>query len=291
MLDHIARGDLTVSIRREYVGVYTPIKSAVNSITEILNATMADIQGAVEQVASGAEQISTSSVRLADGAVRQSASIEELSNSLMLIHEKAAQASNDASSANDGTSRSKENTLQGKNAVQSMTDTMNKIKTSGEGITRIIDVISNISFQTNLLALNAAVEAAHAGEHGKGFVIVAEEVRSLAGRSQEATSDTAKIIAEDKQNVAEGIKAAREVVASFETIAGSIGEISSLVSHITDISDEQLKSLAAINTSVSEITNVVTDVSTLAEESASASQELSSQAEMLREKILFFKLC
>jgi len=290
ILARVAEGDLTVSINRNYIGSYAPIKTALTTIVESLNNTMSDIQMTVSQVAAGAEEISTSAMHLAEGATRQTASIEELSSSIALIHEKALQASNNATTASESTLRSQEYAMQGTDSVKTLADTMNMVKHSSESISKIIDVITSIAFQTNLLALNASVEAARAGEHGKGFSVVADEVRTLAGRSQQSASDTSVIISEDTKNVGDGLKITEEVVTAFETIAGNIGEISSLVTQIADISSEQLESISNINTSVSEITRVVTDTSATAEESASASQELSSQAEMLRQKVEFFKL-
>ena len=289
-LQAVAEGDLSVTIDRDYAGSYAPIKAALITIIQSLNDILSDIQAAVNQVAMGAEQISISAMTLAEGATKQTASVEELSSSLALIQEKATLTSNSAAAANKNTMRSQELAVQGGVAVSSMSETMTKISTSNESISKIIDVITNIAFQTNLLALNASVEAARAGEHGKGFSVVADEVRTLAGRSQESASTTATIISDNKGEVEAGVKAAEEVVTSFDTIAGTISDIANLISQIAEVSREQLESISNINTSVSEITKVVTDTSATAEESASASEELSSQADMLRQKAAFFKL-
>ena len=290
VLERMSKGDLTTSVELDYIGSYAPIKTALITILGSLNDTMNEIQSAVAQVAMGAEQIAISAQHLADGAVKQTASIEELSGSIVIINEKAMEASNNAQAARDNAIRSRDHADQGRGAINSMEDTMRKIKASSEGIAKIIDVITNIAFQTNLLALNASVEAARAGEHGKGFSVVADEVRTLAGRSQQSSSDTLVIIEEDSKNVADGMKAAVEVVESFETIATNIGEVANLVSHIAELSSEQLDSISLINNSVSEIAGVVTDTSATAEESAASSQELNSQAEMLRDKVGFFKI-
>ena len=290
VLEHMSWGDLSVSARLDYIGAYAPIKIALITILESLNDTISEIQSAVEQVALGAGQISASAMTLAEGATRQTASIEELSSSIAIIHEKATEASASAVSAKEGTERSQEHVFQGSGSVSAMTDTMHKIKASSEGIAKIVDVITGIAFQTNLLALNASVEAARAGEHGKGFSVVADEVRTLAGRSQQSTTDTMTIIDEDVKNVEEGINAAEEVVSSFETISNNISGIAGLITHIADISEEQLSSISIINASVTEIADVVTGTSATAEESAAASQELNSQAEMLRQKVAFFRL-
>ena len=289
-LQAVAAGDLTVTLKEKYVGSYTPIKVAINTILSNLNSILSDVQSAIEQVAQGAEEISTSATHLAEGASKQTSAIEELSAAIMLIHEKATQASDDAAAANKSSRRIQVHISEGGEAVSSMESIMGNIKNSNESIDKIIDVISDIAFQTNLLALNASVEAARAGEHGKGFAVVADEVRSLASRSQQSTSETSKIIEEDTKNVNDGLKATGKVVAAFETIADNIGEISNLISEITEISSEQLESISGINASVSQITRVVTDTSATAEQSASASQQLSSQSEMLRRKIAYFKL-
>jgi len=290
VLSTIAAGDLTASVKLDYLGSYTPIKTALLSILESLNSTIKDVQSAVDQVALGAAQISTTAMHLADGAQKQTAAIEELSSSITLIHEKATEASHDASLAKDDVTYSQELTATGLGAVNSMKDIMRKLDESAVDMSKIIDVISNIAFQTNLLALNAAVEAARAGEHGKGFAVVAEEVRSLAGRSSASASETADIIEQDGKIVEEGIASSNEVVSSFENIANKIAKISELISHIADVSGEQLGSISIINDSISEIARVVTDTAATAQESAASSQELSSQSEMLKQRMAFFKL-
>jgi len=290
VLERVASGDLTPETKLKYEGSYIPIKVALESIIESLNSIMYDIQGAVNQVAAGAEQISGSAMTLAEGAQRQTASIEELSTRIAIIHEKSTQASKNAAVANDATKNSQNQAIEGTKTVNSMQEIMDNVKASSVGIGKIINVISDIAFQTNLLALNASVEAARAGEHGKSFGVVADEVRSLANKSQSSVSDTSVIIDENAKNVEEGLRDTKEVARAFETIAGNIGEIAELVGSIADISDEQLESISFINSSVTEITQVVTDTSAVAEESASSSQELNSQAEVLRQKVAFFKL-
>jgi len=290
ILGRMAKGDLTPTITKEYKGSYAPIKTALITILDSLNETMKDISSAVEQVALGADQVSITAQHLAEGTSRQSSALDDLSNSVNLINEKAKQANDSANAASQSTKQSKEYAEEGGEAVQTMADTMNRIKNSSENISKIIDVITNIAFQTNLLALNASVEAARAGEQGKGFSVVADEVRTLAGRSQRSASDTTSIIEEDNKNVAAGMESAAQVVKSFESIASNIDEIANLVVDIADISGKQLESITNINVSLSEITTVVTETSATAEESSAASEELNSMSDMLRQKVAFFKM-
>jgi len=290
ILGRMAEGDLTPSVNRDYVGSYEPIKVALNQILDSLNTTMTDISVASKHVVVGSDQISQSSMYLAEGASRQTAAIEQLNNSMGLIQQKATQASSNAASAEQSSKLSQTYAAQGDEIVSSMMDTMNKIKTSSEGISEIIDTITSIAFQTNLLALNASVEAARAGEHGKGFAVVADEVRTLAGRSQKSAADTSVIIVNNTEAADEGAMAASEVAVSFNTITANIGETSELVSQIVDISNQQLSSISAVAENVDDISQVVAENSANAEETAAASQELNSQAEMLSEKISFFNL-
>ncbi|MCL2575764.1 MAG: methyl-accepting chemotaxis protein [Defluviitaleaceae bacterium] len=291
VLAKIADGDLTANIHEDYyIGEYAPIKESLKTILASLNDIISEIRLSVEHVASGAEQISHSAIHLANGAQRQTASIEELSGSIYSIYEKATNASENALLAKTNTEMSKHYAEQGQSAVDSMTQIMGQIEESSDGISKILDTIKNIAFQTNLLALNASVEAARAGDQGKGFSVVADEVRTLAGRSQASANETNAIIENDHENVQQGIQAAREVVESFETITNNIDKISDLIVNIAGISGEQLDSITAIKQNVAQITGVVTDTSALAEESAAASQELNSQSLMLREKVALFKL-
>ena len=286
----IADGDLTVSLNGKYIGSYPPLKNAITRLLYELNRTMSDFHASVDQVVAGIEHISEIAAHLAEAAVKQNASIEKLSNSIALVHDKAAQASESATFANESTLRITEYMTIGGTAVSSMSHTMNTIKSSSEDISKIIEVISGIAFQTNLLALNASVEAARAGEHGKGFAVVAEEVRNLAGRCQNSAKETSEIVEQDLSLVSIGLNTMSEVVVSFETISSSISDISNRISDISLVSNEQQESIATINNSVREISEVVTEVAASAEEAASTSQELNAQADLLREKVAFFKL-
>ncbi|MCL2170204.1 MAG: methyl-accepting chemotaxis protein, partial [Defluviitaleaceae bacterium] len=289
-LKALAEGDLTRRFSATFTGDFVQIEQSIRLINDSLQSIVSDIFSATEQVLEGATQISQTAMHLADGSNRQTASVEELSSSMALIHQKAMQASENATSADESTKKSQARAAAGSDIVNSMTDTMEKIRQSSESISKIIDVITNIAFQTNLLALNASVEAARAGEHGKGFAVVADEVRTLAGRSQTAAGDTSEIIGSATAAADEGTSSVAQVVVSFDTIVESIGEISELIARIAKISGDQLDSIAVVNSSVDEISKVATENSAAAEQSAAASQELSTQSEMLKQKISFFRL-
>jgi len=290
LLSAISKGDLTVTINHNYIGSYAPIKTALTAILDSLNTTMSEINVAAVQVLSGAEQISHSAASLAEGTGKQAASIEELNASIETINEKTKNNADRAKNANDLSNQSNQHAVHSNNEMRSMVLSMESIKESSANISKIIKVIEDIAFQTNLLALNAAVEAARADEHGKGFAVVAEEVRNLAARSQQSAKETTGQIEESISRVNEGMGAANETAVSLETIVSDVRKVSELIAQIALLSEEQADSIAQITNGINEISAVVQTNSATSQECASASQELNSQAEMLRQLVSFFRL-
>ena len=171
-----------------------------------------------------------------------------------------------------------------------MVSAMEDIEGCYSEIKNIIDTIEDIAFQTNILSLNAAVEAARAGQHGKGFAVVAEEVRNLAGRSAKAARETTEIIEESLHRVEAGTRLANETAAALQTINQEIDQVAGLVQDIAESSERQQRAMDMLDKGVKQVANVVQANSGTAEESASASQQLSAQAELLQESVKGFRL-
>ncbi|MBN2454943.1 MAG: MCP four helix bundle domain-containing protein, partial [Sedimentisphaerales bacterium] len=252
------------------------------SITKPINRIIAGLTEGAEQVAAASGQVSAASQSLAEGATEQAAGLEETSSSLEEMSSMTKQNADNAQQANTLASEARQAAGTGAESMNRMNSAIQEIQKSSDETAKIIKVIDEIAFQTNLLALNAAVEAARAGEAGKGFAVVAEEVRNLAMRSAEAAKNTASMIEEAVKNSKNGVDIASEVGKVLDEIVQGITKTTDLVSEIAAASQEQAQGIDQVNTAVAQMDKVTQQNAANAEESASASEELSSQAESMK---------
>jgi methyl-accepting chemotaxis protein len=253
------------------------------SISRPIMRAVIGLRTGVDQVAAASGQLSSSSHELADGASEQAASIEQTSSSLEEMASMTKQNAENSNQANRLIEETRDTVSQAGLIKDELTSSMGEISRASEQTSKIVKTIDEIAFQTNLLALNAAVEAARAGEAGAGFAVVADEVRNLAMRAAEAAKNTASLIEGTVERVKEGSELVERTNNEFRKVAASVSRSSELIGEISAASQEQAQGIEQVNTAVSAMDKVVQRNAANAEESASVSEEMSAQAENLKE--------
>jgi methyl-accepting chemotaxis protein len=283
-------GDMRVRLKRDYAGQFAPIKEAFHRLSETMGVTLSTILTSSEQVSSGASAIASGAQALAHGTEEQAGAVERLSETIEHVTaeslESAEKAVVAAGSMNQTLSKLEEST----SYMTSMQSAMNSISETSDRIRSIIKLIDDIAFQTNILALNAAVEAARAGQYGKGFAVVAAEVKNLAAKSAEAANRTSDLIGSSITSIKEGISITNATADALSVVSEQINDVNGIFTAIAAASRTQAEAMKEIKTGIARISDVVLTNSATAEQSASASQELSGQAELLLGEALRFRL-
>jgi len=270
----IANGDMTVVI---------PVRSekdalgkALTAMTTKLRGIIRDIKAATENVASGSQFMSSGSEELSQGATEQAAAAEQASSSM---EEMAANICQNAENARQTEQIATKAAQDAHDSGLAVAETVQAIRE----IAKKVQVIDELARQTRMLSLNATIEAAKAQEFGKGFGVVASEVRALAERSQSAASEIT--------NLADAsVKIAEVAGERLRTLVPDIRKTAELVQEISAATSEQERGAGQINTAIQQLDQVIQQNATASEEMASTSEELASQAEHLQAAIEFFKI-
>lgn len=290
VMTDIGAGKLNCKSELQFKGDFVALNLAMEKISQMLKTSMEQIGSSAEQVAGGAEQVSNGAQLLAQGASEQAGSIEELAAS---INEISDSVKNNADNA-VGSSKLADNVgcmvLDSSKQMEELIQSIGQIKKNSSEITGIVKEIEDIAFQTNILALNASVEAARAGEAGRGFSVVANEVRRLASKTSEASKMTAGLALKTTVAVDEGMTAANETADSLRRVVDGTQEVNGMVDRISESSVQQADAVTQIRQSIELISDIVQGNSATSEESAAASEELSAQSQLLKNLVEQFEL-
>ncbi len=283
-------GDFTREIEIDFVGDFKEIQTSMNHFVHLITETLDSLKISVDQVAVGADHVASGSQNLAQGTTEQAGSVSELnlliSDITGQIHSNAKSVSEVNAISHDIAARLKDNNKD----MDAMMEAMKDIQDKSEAITKIVKTIEDVAFQTNILALNAAVEAARAGAAGKGFAVVADEVRSLSTRTSEAVKNTSELIDNTVLAVEKGSRIAESTIESLKSVSEDITGFVRTLETVAESSSSQSKSILKVNTGINQIADVMHSNSAVSEQSAATSEELSSQAAVMKESIQQFKL-
>ena len=285
-----SEGNFDVQPEVEWRGDFVGILNSFMAFEKSMADTVKGIQNVSDQVSSGAEQVAASANDLADGATNQASVVEELTATVTGVSEQIEHNSNAAKEISGRVGDLGGAILESNGKMREMVDSMNEINQASQEIDKIIATINEIATQTNLLALNASIEAARAGEAGKGFAVVANQVNVLADQSAQAAKESAALIESSVSAVEKGMVVAKETAAQLEEVADTSKIITREVTGIAETLETQAAEMKQINLGIEQINDVVQTNSATSQECAAASEQMSDEADGLREMIRKFKV-
>lgn len=292
ILNEMANADFTVTSRdkSKYAGEFTSILTSMSMLKRQLVDTMQSVSEASNQVAAGANNLSEAAQSLAEGATDQAGAVEEMQATITTIADDIRVTANSAGDSYNQARTYAEEAERSHREMKAMMDAMGRINDASQKVGNIISEIEDIASQTNLLSLNASIEAARAGEAGRGFSVVADQIRQLAEQSANSAAETRTLIETSLSAIADGSKTVDIVNDSINRVVEGIELIAQSSKSISEMADDQAEAMKQAELGVNQISEVVQSNSATAQESSATSEELSAQATTLDSLISKFKL-
>jgi len=313
----VAGGDLTVSVQvddRHQDSVMWAIKTMTHNLQIIISqisststqvaAAANQLNSTAEQIATGSEEVAAQAATVATAGEEMSATSGDIAQNCQMAAEGAQRASQSAQNGADVVEKTVAVMGQIADKVQESAKTVESLGARSDQIGAIIGTIEDIADQTNLLALNAAIEAARAGEQGRGFAVVADEVRALAERTTKATREIGEMIKAIQSETKGAVIAMEQGVKQVETgteeaaksgqalqdILEQVNAVTMQINQIATAAEEQTATTSEISNNMQQITQVVQDTASGAHQSATAAAQLNGNAEELQRLVRQFKL-
>lgn len=292
VLGQMAEGDYTVrsKIIERYTGDFDKMYQSMRRLKRQMTETLRAIGEASEQVQAGSGHLAEASQDLAEGATEQANAVEELHATISDITATMGQSVDRADESYQKAQHYAKEADNSRTEMNNMMAAMTRINETSARIGNIISEIEAIAAQTNLLSLNASIEAARAGEAGRGFSVVADEIRDLADQSAKAAVDTRELIEDSIREVTQGNAAAEQVSETIKAVVNGIGEIAEFSQNLKVVVSSQADAMRQAEIGVNQISGVVQDNAATAEEASATSQQLSAQAMTLDDLIGRFQL-
>lgn len=254
------------------------IKKDLGELIEKLMVSASTIRDSVNQ-------LSDASDNLAQGSSEQAASIEETSATMNETTSIIKQNSERLQLVNSLTTSHIDSATDGITKAEKMINFMEKLSKSSDEISKIVSTINSIASQTTILSLNAAVEAVRAGESGKSFTVVAEEVRNLAQKSTAAAASTANIIKENIELARQGVESSKEMMATWHEVKDGAEKAAAFIMEISTVSGEQTQGVHQVNTAILQMEQVTQQNAALAEENAATASNMKNEIVNLEEAV------
>lgn len=287
-LNRMSQGDLACQIGTAFEAEYEELRTDFNEAVARLSELIESVDETVSGVSGNASEVSAAAQSLAKRTESQAATLEETAAALDEFTATVQSSAENAREANDAVVGARTEADAGGEKVLQVVKAMNDIAESSNQVSKILAVIESIAFQTNLLALNAGVEAARAGEAGRGFSVVASEVRALALRASESSKEISDLISVSDQRVEAGVALVEEAGESLKEIVDRVSSTSDLVGAIFQATEEQAAALQEINTAVGSIDQSTQNNAAMVEETTAVSVSLSNDAMKLSSRIAAF---